>query len=73
MPELPAAILLVDDTPSKRTAIQSILEPLGGQMHAAALDMRGHGQSDYPADQGAYSEEGARQLFPAAELKPYGS
>jgi pimeloyl-ACP methyl ester carboxylesterase len=29
---------------------QSILEPLGGQMHVAALDMRGHGRSRLPAN-----------------------
>lgn len=33
------------------------IEPLSRKHKLVVWDMRGHGQSDYPADQGAYSEE----------------
>ncbi len=38
------------DRLQRRARYESILEPLGGQMHAAALDMRGHGRSKLPAN-----------------------
>ena len=49
-PVRPIDVLWLHATGFNAIAYESILEPLGGQMHAAALDMRGHGRSKLPAN-----------------------
>lgn len=49
-PVRPIEVLFLHATGFNAITYQSILEPLGGQMHAAALDMRGHGRSRLPAN-----------------------
>lgn len=43
-------VMFLHATGFNAVTYQSILEPLGGQMHIAALDMRGHGRSRLPAN-----------------------
>ncbi len=49
-PVRPIDVLWLHATGFNAITYESILEPLGGQMHAAALDMRGHGRSKLPAN-----------------------
>jgi pimeloyl-ACP methyl ester carboxylesterase len=49
-PVRPIDVLFLHATGFNAVTYESILEPLGGQMHAAALDMRGHGRSKLPAN-----------------------
>ena len=49
-PVRPVDVLFLHATGFNAVCYQSILEPLGGQMHAAALDIRGHGRSRLPAN-----------------------
>lgn len=49
-PVRPVDVLFLHATGFNAVTYESILEPLGGQMHAAALDMRGHGRSKLPAN-----------------------
>lgn len=51
-PVRPIDVLWLHATGFNAVTYESILEPLGGQMHAAALDMRGHGRSKLPAHPG---------------------
>jgi pimeloyl-ACP methyl ester carboxylesterase len=49
-PVRPIDVMFLHATGFNAITYQSILEPLGGQMHAAAVDMRGHGRSKLPAN-----------------------
>ncbi|MFT3724910.1 MAG: alpha/beta hydrolase [Hyphomonadaceae bacterium] len=49
-PVRPVDVLFLHATGFNAVTYELILEPLGGQMHAAALDMRGHGRSKLPAN-----------------------
>lgn len=49
-PVRPIDVLFLHATGFNAITYQSILEPLGTQMHAAAVDMRGHGRSRLPAN-----------------------
>ena len=49
-PVRPIDVLFLHATGFNAITYQSILEPLGGQMHAAASDLRGHGRSRLPAN-----------------------
>jgi pimeloyl-ACP methyl ester carboxylesterase len=49
-PVRPIDVLFLHATGFNAITYQSILEPLGGQMHAAAVDLRGHGRSRLPAN-----------------------
>ena len=49
-PVRPIDVLWLHATGFNAITYESILEPLGTQMHAAALDMRGHGRSKLPAN-----------------------
>ena len=49
-PVRPIDVLFLHATGFNAITYQSILEPLGGQMHAAAIDLRGHGRSRLPAN-----------------------
>ncbi len=49
-PVRPVDVMFLHATGFNAVTYQSILEPLGSQMHAAALDMRGHGRSRLPAN-----------------------
>lgn len=49
-PVRPVDVMFLHATGFNAVTYESILEPLGGQMHAAALDMRGHGRSKLPAN-----------------------
>ena len=48
-PVRPIDVLFLHATGFNAITYQSILEPLGARMHAAAVDMRGHGRSRLPA------------------------
>jgi pimeloyl-ACP methyl ester carboxylesterase len=49
-PVKPVEILFLHATGFNAITYQSLLEPLGGQAHVAAVDMRGHGRSKLPAN-----------------------
>ena len=49
-PVRPIDVMFLHATGFNAITYQSILEPLGSQMHVAALDMRGHGRSRLPAN-----------------------
>ncbi len=49
-PIRPIDVMWLHATGFNAITYESILEPLGGQMHAAALDLRGHGRSKLPAN-----------------------
>jgi pimeloyl-ACP methyl ester carboxylesterase len=49
-PVRPIDVLFLHATGFNAITYQSILEPLGTRMHAAAVDMRGHGRSRLPAN-----------------------
>jgi len=49
-PVKPVEILFLHATGFNAITYQSLLEPLGGQAHAAAIDMRGHGRTKLPAN-----------------------
>ena len=49
-PVRPIDVLWLHATGFNAITYESILEPLGTQMHAAAVDMRGHGRSKLPAN-----------------------
>ncbi len=49
-PVKPIEILYLHATGFNAITYQSLLEPLGGQAHVAAIDMRGHGRSKLPAN-----------------------
>ena len=49
-PVRPIDVMFLHATGFNAVTYESILEPLGTQMHAAALDMRGHGRSKLPAN-----------------------
>lgn len=49
-PVRPIDVMWLHATGFNAITYESILEPLGGQMHAAALDLRGHGRSKLPAN-----------------------
>ncbi|HEY9218755.1 MAG TPA: alpha/beta fold hydrolase [Phenylobacterium sp.] len=51
------AILLTHGYSSTSGMWQGQIEPLSKRFKLITWDMRGHGQSDYPQDQAAYSEE----------------
>src|SRR6185295_1577313 len=51
-PVRPVEVLFLHATGFNAITYQSILEPLGGQMHIAAIDFRGHGRSKLPARPG---------------------
>jgi pimeloyl-ACP methyl ester carboxylesterase len=51
-PVKPIEILFLHATGFNAITYQSLLEPLGGQAHVAAIDMRGHGRSKLPAHPG---------------------
>ena len=51
-PVKPVEIMFLHATGFNAITYQSLLEPLGGQAHAAAIDMRGHGRSKLPAHPG---------------------
>jgi len=51
-PVRPVDVLFLHATGFNAITYQSILEPLGGQMHVAAIDCRGHGRSKLPAHPG---------------------
>lgn len=51
-PVKPVEILFLHATGFNAITYESILEPLGGQAHVAAVDMRGHGRSKLPANPG---------------------
>lgn len=48
-PVRPIDVLFLHATGFNAVTYQSILEPLGARMHAAAVDLRGHGRSRLPA------------------------
>jgi pimeloyl-ACP methyl ester carboxylesterase len=49
-PVRPIEVLFLHATGFNAITYQSVLEPLGGQMHVAAVDLRGHGRSKLPAN-----------------------
>jgi len=49
-PVRPIDVLFLHATGFNAITYQSILEPLGARMHAAAVDLRGHGRSRLPAN-----------------------
>jgi len=49
-PVRPVDVLWLHATGFNAITYESILEPLGGQMHAAAVDFRGHGRSKLPVN-----------------------
>jgi pimeloyl-ACP methyl ester carboxylesterase len=49
-PVKPIEVLFLHATGFNGVTYQSILEPLGNQMHCAAIDFRGHGRSRAPAN-----------------------
>lgn len=49
-PVRPIDVLFLHATGFNAITYESILEPLGTRMHAAAVDMRGHGRSRLPAN-----------------------
>lgn len=49
-PVRPIDVLFLHATGFNAVTYQSILEPLGARMHAAAVDLRGHGRSRLPAN-----------------------
>jgi pimeloyl-ACP methyl ester carboxylesterase len=49
-PVRPIDVLFLHATGFNAITYQSILEPLGVQMHAAAVDLRGHGRTKLPAN-----------------------
>ncbi|MEQ1781314.1 MAG: alpha/beta hydrolase [Hyphomonadaceae bacterium] len=49
-PVRPIDVLVLHATGFNAITYQSILEPLGTRMHAAAIDLRGHGRSRLPAN-----------------------
>lgn len=49
-PVRPIDVMWLHATGFNAITYESILEPLGGQMHAAAIDLRGHGRSKLPAN-----------------------
>jgi pimeloyl-ACP methyl ester carboxylesterase len=49
-PVRPLDVLFLHATGFNAITYQSLLEPLGTRMHAAAVDMRGHGRSRLPAN-----------------------
>ncbi len=49
-PVRPIDVLFLHATGFNAITYESILEPLGARMHAAAVDMRGHGRSRLPAN-----------------------
>lgn len=49
-PVRPIEVLFLHATGFNAITYESILEPLGTRMHAAAVDMRGHGRSRLPAN-----------------------
>jgi pimeloyl-ACP methyl ester carboxylesterase len=49
-PVRPVEVLFLHATGFNAIAYQSLLEPLGGQMHVAAIDIRGHGRTKLPAN-----------------------
>lgn len=49
-PVRPIDVLFLHATGFNAITYQSLLEPLGTRMHAAAVDMRGHGRSRLPAN-----------------------
>lgn len=51
-PVRPVEILFLHATGFNAITYQSLLEPLGGQAHVAAVDLRGHGRSKLPAHPG---------------------
>jgi pimeloyl-ACP methyl ester carboxylesterase len=48
-PVRPIEVLFLHATGFNAITYQSLLEPLGGQMHVAAIDLRGHGRTKLPA------------------------
>ncbi len=51
-PVRPVEVMFLHATGFNAITYQSLLEPLGGQMHAAAIDLRGHGRTKLPARSG---------------------
>lgn len=51
-PVRPIEVLFLHATGFNAVTYQSLLEPLGGQMHVAAIDLRGHGRTKLPAKPG---------------------
>jgi pimeloyl-ACP methyl ester carboxylesterase len=51
-PVRPVEVLFLHATGFNALTYQSLLEPLGGQMHVAAIDLRGHGRTKLPARPG---------------------
>lgn len=49
-PVRPVEVMFLHATGFNAITYQSILEPLGGQMHCAAIDFRGHGRTTLPAN-----------------------
>ncbi len=49
-PVRPVEVLFLHATGFNAITYQSLLEPLGGQMHVAAIDIRGHGRTKLPAN-----------------------
>jgi pimeloyl-ACP methyl ester carboxylesterase len=49
-PVRPVEVLFLHATGFNAITYQSLLEPLGGQMHVAAIDLRGHGRTKLPAN-----------------------
>lgn len=48
-PVRPIEVMFLHATGFNALTYQSVLEPLGGQMHCAAIDLRGHGRTSLPA------------------------
>jgi pimeloyl-ACP methyl ester carboxylesterase len=48
-PVRPIEVMFLHATGFNALTYESLLEPMGGQLHAAAVDMRGHGRSKLPA------------------------
>ncbi len=48
-PVRPVEVMFLHATGFNALTYQSLLEPLAGQMHCAAIDLRGHGRSTLPA------------------------
>jgi len=51
-PVRPVEVMFLHATGFNAITYQSLLEPLGGQAHVAAVDLRGHGRSKLPAQPG---------------------
>ncbi len=49
-PVRPIDVMFLHATGFNAITYQSILEPLAGQMHCAAIDLRGHGRTNLPAN-----------------------